>query len=115
MENDFLNFLNHLMEANPELTKELMTPGIEKYIEVLNTKSEKPEVTEKGVEILTYLQAQIPEGPFKACDVGTGLGIPARSISGALRKLVLDGFCAKLGKEPVIYELTEKGRNYIIK
>lgn len=115
MENDFLTFLNRLMEANPDLTKELMTPGVEKYIEVLSTKAEKPELTEKGAEILSYLQRQIPEGPFKAIDIGTGLSIPARSISGALRKLVLDGFCTKIGKDPIVYELTEKGRNYIIK
>jgi DNA-binding PadR family transcriptional regulator len=38
----------------------------------------------------------------------------SRTISGAMRKLVNDGFVEKIGKDPVIYTLTEKGKNYII-
>jgi DNA-binding PadR family transcriptional regulator len=31
-----------------------------------------------------------------------------------MRKLANDGFVEKLGKDPVIYTLTEKGKNYNI-
>ena len=36
------------------------------------------------------------------------------SISGAMRKLVSDGFVEKAGKDPIIYSLTEKGKEYEI-
>ena len=51
---------------------------------------------------------------WKAKDVAEGIGISSRGVSGAFRKLVNDGFCEKLGQNPVIYCLTEKGTNYII-
>jgi DNA-binding PadR family transcriptional regulator len=35
-------------------------------------------------------------------------------VSGAMRKLVTDGFVEKMSDEPVIYTLTEKGKNYKI-
>jgi hypothetical protein len=31
-----------------------------------------------------------------------------------MRKLVTDGFCEKVGSDPVIYTITEKGKNYKI-
>ena len=31
-------------------------------------------------------------------------------VSGSIRKLVADGFVEKLGDEPVIYGITEKGK-----
>ena len=42
------------------------------------------------------------------------MGISSRGASGAMRKLVNDGVCEKLGQDPVIYSLTEKGKNYVI-
>ena len=51
---------------------------------------------------------------WKAKDVAVQLGISSRGASGTLRKLVNDGFCEKLGQDPVIYSLTEKGKNYVI-
>jgi predicted transcriptional regulator len=40
--------------------------------------------------------------------------ISSRKISGAIRKLVTDGFVDKYGQNPVIYSLTEKGKNFDI-
>ena len=42
---------------------------------------------------------------FKAKDIGEGLGISSKAVSGSMRKLVKDGYINKVGKEPVIYEL----------
>ena len=42
------------------------------------------------------------------------MGISSRGASGTMRKLVNDGFCEKIGQDPVIYSLTEKGKNYVI-
>lgn len=115
MRNDFLTFLDALMEANPSLVEELMTDSLSQYINDIHKQKSKPALTDKGKLILAYLQDQIPEGPFKSADVANGLGIAARGVSGSLRKLVLDGFCDKVETEPIMYELTEKGRNYDLK
>ena len=40
--------------------------------------------------------------------------VSSRTISGAIRKLVTDGYVEKVGQEPVIYALTEKGKNIVI-
>jgi len=42
------------------------------------------------------------------------MGISSRGASGTLRKLVNDGFCEKLGQDPVIYSLTKKGKTFEI-
>jgi predicted transcriptional regulator len=51
---------------------------------------------------------------WKARDIAEGLFISSRGVSGALRKLVNDGFCEKVGQDPVVYALTEKGKNFVI-
>ncbi len=114
MSNEFLNFVNKLMEANPELTESLMTDSIKNYLTVMADKKEKPALTENGKAILSYLQENLTDKPFKSADVAQGMGISARGISGSLRKLVSDGFCDKTGKDPCIYNLTEKGKTFIL-
>jgi predicted transcriptional regulator len=46
---------------------------------------------------------------FNAKDVGEGLGVTSRTASGAMRKLVTDGYVEKIGTNPVIYSLTTSG------
>ena len=43
--------------------------------------------------------------------IGEGLFISSRTVSGAIRKLVTDGFVEKVGQDPVIYVITEQGKN----
>ena len=50
----------------------------------------------------------------KAREVAEGLVISSRAVSGAFRKLVSDGFVEKVGQDPVIYVLTDKGKNFEI-
>ena len=115
MKQEFLNFLNELMNANPDLTNKLMTENVKAYIDVLNEiKNEKPELTENGKLILQHLQENSEVRTWKAKDLADQIGISSRGASGAMRKLVNDGFCEKLGQDPVIYSLTEKGKNYVI-
>ena len=49
---------------------------------------------------------------FKAKDIGEDLGISGRSVSGSIRALVAGGYVEKLGKDPVVYGLTELGKTY---
>ena len=78
---------------------------IEKYTEFINRL-----FTENGKQILTYLQEHSDVEIWKSRDIAEGLLISSRSISGALRKLVADGFVEKVGQDPIIYSITEKGK-----
>ena len=114
MKQEFLDFLNALMKAAPDVAEELMTDNIKAYIDALmDSKNDKPELTDNGKVILDYMQkSDVPM--LKARDVAEGLFISSRAVSGSLRKLVNDGFCEKVGQDPVVYALIDKGRNYKI-
>ena len=114
MKQEFLNFLNALMEAAPDVVERLSTDNIMAYIAALNEKEEeKPEMTDNGKLIVDFLQKST-DTVMKARDIAEGLFISSRIVSGAMRKLVNDGFCEKMGQNPVLYALTEKGKNYKI-
>lgn len=72
---------------------------------------EKPAFTPNGIIVLKFMQdnKETYKNLFKAKDIGEGLGISSRTASGALRKLVSDGYAEKLGENPVVYSLTDKG------
>ena len=74
------------------------------------------EMTENGKKILQFMQNNHVEfnNIFKAKNIGEGLGISGRSVSGSIRKLVTDGYVEKMGQDPVIYSLTENGKNIVI-
>ena len=84
------------------------------YFESLKTIPAKPEITEKGLEILRAMQSEVEvrNNLFKAADVGSILDKPAKAVSGSLRKLVSDGFVEKIGEKPILYALTEKGKTF---
>lgn len=73
--------------------------------------SEKPAFTPNGKLVLDYIQKNKDtyNNLFKAKDIGEGLGISSRTASGAMRKLVTDGYIEKVGKDPTVYSLTQKG------
>lgn len=114
MKQEFLNFLNLLMEAASDVVEKNMTDDIKAYISALSeTAKEKPVLTDNGKIVLAYMQqTQLPI--YKSRDIAEALGISSRAVSGSLRKLVTDGFCEKAGKEPVLYVLTEKGKDFNI-
>ena len=91
-----------------------MTENVRLYIDKLkNDEVVKSELTDNGKMILKHMQGS-DNVMFKSRDIAEDLFISSRSVSGALRKLVTDGFCEKMGQDPVIYSLTEKGKNFII-
>jgi DNA-binding MarR family transcriptional regulator len=69
--------------------------------------------TENGLRILKCLQEEEEtySNLFKSKDIAEKLGVSSRTVSGSFRKLVTDGYVEKLGANPIIYSLTEKGRN----
>lgn len=75
------------------------------------TDQEKPLFTDNGKLILKYMQEHISDMPMgKAKDIGEGLFISSRVVSGAIQKLVKDGYVEKIGSGPVVYALTDSGK-----
>lgn len=73
--------------------------------------NDKSKFTENGKLVLTYLKENKAScnNLFKAKDVGEGLGVSSRTVSGAMRKLVTDGYVEKIGGSPTVYSLTQAG------
>ena len=114
MKQEFIDFLNALMEAAPDVVKEKMNDNVKAYIDALiDKKGEKPALTDNGKMVLKYLQ-NAERGLYKAKDIAEGLFVASRNVSGAMRKLVADGFVEKMGESPVLYSITEKGKEFII-
>jgi DNA-binding MarR family transcriptional regulator len=113
---DFIEFVKHLMEGTglendmPDSVKEFW----DALKETDSAETARP-LTENGEKILTYLQEHQNINRWKSRDIAEGLCISSRTASGAMRKLVTDGYLEKLGKDPIIYILTEKGKTFNIK
>ena len=111
---DFINYVNELMYFTRKMDCPVMNENAELYWKAfcgLNEDGEKPLFTDNGKLILKYMQDH-PETPmWKARDIAEGLFISSRAVSGAMRKLVTDGFVEKVGQDPVIYSLTDNGKN----
>jgi DNA-binding MarR family transcriptional regulator len=116
MKQEFINFVNALIAAAPDVAESMMTENIKQYMEALTgTSKDKPELTDNGKLVLKYMKDNCESNTmWKAKDIADGLFISSRTVSGAMRKLVTDGFAEKVGQDPVIYTLTEKGKNYNI-
>ena len=107
---EFLDFWHYLTH---ELAGEVEIPAnVQAYIDALNNIKDvdKPAFTENGKMILQYMQT-LDSGMYKAKDIAEGLGISSKAVSGAMRKLVTDGYIEKIGKDPVVYTITDNGKN----
>jgi len=79
----------------------------------LESDNSKPTFTETGLAILEYLQ-KCEAKNLKARDIADGLVVSSRKVSGAMRKLVSDGWCEKFGSNPTIYSITNQGKEFDI-
>ena len=108
-------FIEFVRDLTMNIDFEDWPKGAKQYWEALTTEKEKPEFTDNGKLILKYLQETVEERPEqKAKDIGEGLLISSRTVSGAIRKLVTDGYVEKVSQDPVIYALTEKGKEKVV-
>lgn len=72
---------------------------------------DKPAFTDNGKMILEFMKGAFPATEqFKAKEIAEQLGVSSRSVSGAIRKLVTDGYVEKLGQDPILYALTDAGK-----
>ena len=109
---EFISYVKDLMDATSEYPVP-MSDEARLYWEAFcgTTETEKPMFTDNGKLILKWMQENTSDPMLRAKDIAEGLFIGSRAVSGAMRKLVTDGFVEKVGQDPVIYSITEKGKN----
>ena len=113
---EFINFIeNVLNEVN--IGPDHMPENVKLYWDAFrgaDENGEKPLFTDNGKLILKFLQEHTDTPMWKARDIAEGLFISSRTVSGAIRKLVTDGFVEKVGENPTIYSLTDNGKTISI-
>lgn len=83
------------------------------YFEQLKATPEKEKApfTENGAKVLIWMQENYSSynNILKAKEIGDGLFCSSRTVSGAMRKLVTDGYVSKTAGTPTCYSLTDLG------
>lgn len=111
----FINELSDIIQNQAgQRLEDIFTSDALDYWNALVTgggEKDKATFTANGKLILGYMQQNKDtyNNLFKAKDIGEGLGISTRTASGAMRKLVTDEFIEKVGTDPIIYSITDKG------
>ena len=103
----FIDTVEELFKAYPMNVPVEASDFFEDY---KKSNSTAKEMTEKGYNILIGLKEINDWITAKA--LGERLDISGRSVSGTMRKLVLDGFVEKQAGNPATYKITEKGMSY---
>ena len=110
----FISFVEGLIEKVDVDALDADSKEAIEYFNILKDTEgeEKQKFTENGKLVLTYIQQnyETNNNMFKAKDIGEGLNITSRTASGAMRKLVTDGYLEKIASNPVIYSLTDLGK-----
>ena len=93
MKQEFLDFVDALMKAAPEVAEQLMTENVKMYMEALSSNiNDKPILTDNGKIILAFLQENGDQS-WTAKGLSNQLG---------------------LGKDPTVYVLSNKGKEISI-
>ena len=113
---EFIKYVEELMYYTRKMDAPVMNEDAELYWNVFCSEQEveKPMFTDNGKLILQYMKDHQADGMWKARDIAEGLFINSRAVSGAMRKLVSDGFVEKVGQDPVVYALTDNGKTITI-
>ena len=94
-------------------SKDMIPTEAIQYFETLKAtpEKEKPPFTENGAKVLIWMQENYTKynNILKAKEIGEGLFCSSRTVSGAIRKLITDGYVSKTAGTPVCYSLTEAG------
>ena len=106
----FIKSVEECIENYPEKFNDEALKYFEEFKQV--TEEKKELFTENGKAILKYLQS-VDKEMHKAKDIADAMEISSKTVSGAMRKLVTDGYVEKTGKNPVIYNITLKGKEVI--
>ena len=111
--NKYLKIFEQIV-TDYEIEQDEDVEELRSFLAALDTKgNDKPAFSEVGLQIFEYMR-QGHEKNNKAKDIAEGMNLPSKKISGAMRKLVSDGYVEKFGSNPVIYSLSDKGKNFDI-
>lgn len=116
----FLNMVQNLIDIAEEAGKleEAVTDEGMAYLDALKAakEKEKPQFTDNGKLILSFMKDNYEStgNTFTAKTIAEGIFLSSRSVSGAIRKLVTDGFVEKIGQDPIVYSLTPLGIEIIV-
>lgn len=105
--------IEELDELNIDFKEQLSEESYQYYLELKKGKTSNSKgMTENGVKILSYMQENYEKynNSFKAKEIGEGLFMSSRSVSGSMRKLISDGYVEKIGSDPVVYSITDHGK-----
>ena len=105
----------YIEEGKTKFTAFRLSDEAMAYFESLKKDKGHPKaITENGIKILQFMQEnwENRNNIFKAAEIGEGLFMSGRSVSGSMRKLVADGYVLKEGKDPVCYSITEVGKSF---
>lgn len=105
----FIQEVEELIRAEQDIFSE----GARAYFEQLKatTEKERPPFTENGAKVLIWMQENYESynNILKAKEIGDGLFCSSRTVSGAMRKLIADGYVSKTEGTPTCYSLTDLG------
>ena len=112
---EFIKVVEGLFEENADAIPQEALDYLED-LKAKKTSTRAVEITENGKAILEYMQGAVEESDnsFLSKDIAEGMFTSSRSVSGAMRKLVTDGFVDKSEDSPIIYNLTDKGKEFEI-
>lgn len=96
----------------------ILSEGGLAYFEQLKATPEKEKApfTENGAKVLIWMQENYESynNILKAKEIGDGLFCSSRTVSGAMRKLIIDGYVSKTEGTPTCYSLTELGMSVTV-
>ena len=105
MKEKFIKNIETLIEKYPD---EFSEEAISYFNALKDVSTEKETLTEKGKDILRAMREL--DKMVKAKDIADFMGVSSRGVSGSMRKLCNDGYVEKIGKDPIIYALTDLGK-----
>ena len=112
LKQDFISYIETLISDNP--LPDNLQEYWNKFKDDPSGKISKEGFTENGKLILQYLQDHQETSLWKSKEIAEGLFIATKTIAGAIRKLVNDGYVEKVGSDPNIYSITDKGKNIVL-
>ena len=103
-----MNMKDFLKEL--EIYTKYFSPEALAFYEILKKKADNI-ITEKGKKILICMQDNREKyKTYSSKTLGDLLCMSPRSVSGAMKKLINEGYINKIVGNPVVYELTDLGK-----
>lgn len=107
----FINEIQLKIDAFPDF----LSPAATAYFqELIQSNKTAGKITENGERVLRFMAENEKQymNIFSASAIGEGLFLAPKSITGSMKKLIVDGYVTKQGNNPVQYSLTDTARTW---